>query len=314
MNKIWLKILEKYPHLKPWEEKIKLITLPGFDDVPVYHVQRFFMEEIRKNSLPMRSKSIAFSFFLALFPALIFIFSLLPYLNIKALNPTNIESLLKTILPSGQFYEFIFGTLNDVLNNKRGGLLTFAFFLSLMLTSNGVVSMMASFDKSYEHYTKRNALQTRIVALKLTFLLAMLFLFSIVMIIVGQDIFHYIFRYLNIENEYTRFFINFVRYLIIVLLFFFSISMIYYYGPSTKKKYRFISTGATVATIMSILASLGFSYYLNHLQNYNTIFGSIGTIMLMMVWFNVNAFVLLIGYELNASIYYNKNLSMPSDF
>lgn len=297
----------KLPLLRFWERISKTVTLPGFDGVPVYEVAVFFVEEIRKSSLPMRSKSIAFSFFLALFPALIFIFSLIPFLNIEYLSSENVEALLKTILPSGEFYNFIFGTMNDLLVHKRGDLLTGSFLLSGYLTSEGVIAMMSSFDKSYEHYKKRNAIQTRLVAFKITILLIVMFLFSIVMIVVGQDIFRYAFNYLNIDNFITRFAINFVRYLIIVLLFFFSISLIYYYGPSTKKKYRFISIGATVATILSIITSIGFSYYVTNLNQYNTIFGSIGTIMLMMIWFNVNAFVLLIGYELNASIYYTKN-------
>ncbi len=291
----------------------KTLTLPGFDGVPIYEVGVFFIQEIKRNSLPTRSKAIAFSFFLALFPALIFIFTLIPFLNIDYLSSENVEALLKTILPSGEFYNFIFGTLNDLLQKRRGDLLTGSFLLSGYLTSQGVIAMMSSFDKTYEHYKKRTALQTRFVAFKITVLLVLMFLFSIVLIVAGQDLFRWIFNFMDIDNYFTRFLINFLRYLIIVLMFFFSISLIYYYGPSTKKKYRFISIGATVATLLSILASLGFSYYVNHLNQYNTIFGSIGTIMLLMLWFNVNAFVLLIGYELNASIYYSKNRKQQAD-
>lgn len=313
MKRLWQRLKSKIPYFRFWERISKTLTLPGFDGVPVYEVGEFFIQEIKKNSLPTRSKSIAFSFFLALFPALIFVFSLIPFLNIEYLSTQNVEALLKTILPSGEFYNFIFGNINDLLQKRRGDLLTGSFILSGYLTSQGVIAMMSSFDKSYEHYKKRNALQTHVVAFKITMLLILMFLFSIVLIVVGQDLFRFVFTYLDIDNYFTRFLINFLRYLIIVLLFFFSISMIYYYGPSTKKKYRFISIGATVASLLSILASLGFSYYVTHLNQYNSIFGSIGTVMLMMIWFNLNAFVLLIGYELNASIYYTKTKKSDQD-
>lgn len=307
MNEIYEKLKRKFPFIANWEKLVKTITLPGFDGVAVYDVALFFIAEIKKNSLPMRSKSIAFSFFLALFPALIFIFSLIPFLGIEALNEKSIENLLRTVLPSGDFYNFIFGTLNETLIKKRGDLLTGSFLLSGYLATNGVIAMMASFDKSYENYTKRSSIHAYFVASKIALLLVIMFLLSVVLIVVGQEVFRYGFSFLHIDNFFTHFLVNFLRYFIIVMLFFFSISFIYYYGPSTQKKYRFISPGATVATILSILASLGFSYYVTHLSHYNTIFGSIGTIMLLMMWFNLNAFVLLIGYELNASIYLHKN-------
>jgi membrane protein len=313
VKRLWQKLKTKFPYFKFWEHMSKTLTLPGFDGVPVYEVGAFFLQEIRKTSLPMRSKSIAFSFFLALFPALIFVFSLIPFLDIEYLSTENVEALLKTILPSGEFYNFIFGNISDLLEKRRGDLLTGSFILSGYLTSQGVIAMMSSFDKTYDHYKKRNAFQTHVVAFKLTLLLILMFLFSIVLIVVGQDLFRFAFSYLDIDNYFTRFLINFLRYLIIVLLFFFSISMIYYYGPSTKKKYRFISIGATVASLLSILASLGFSFYITHLNRYNSIFGSIGTVMLMMIWFNINSFVLLIGYELNASIYYTKTKKQNED-
>ena len=306
MDAIYKKLKRKFPFIKNWEGIAKSFTLPGFDGIPVYNVVLFFIEEIKKNSLPMRSKSIAFSFFLALFPALIFVFSLIPFLGIEALNETNIEELLRSVLPMGEFYEFIFGTLNEVLVKKRSDLLTGSFLLSGYLTTSGVLAMMASFDKSYEYYTKRSGILARLVATKISMLLVLMFLISVVLIVAGQDLFRFGFSLLQIDNSLTRFLINFLRYFVIVMLFFFSISLIYYYGPSTKTKYRFISPGATIATLLSLLASIGFSFYVTHLNRYNTIFGSIGTIMLMMIWININAFVLLLGYELNASIYHHR--------
>ncbi|MFN8323428.1 MAG: YihY/virulence factor BrkB family protein [Chitinophagales bacterium] len=312
MIQLWAKLAERYPFLLDVMVKAKTFTLPGFDGVPVFEVYQFFIAEIRANSLPTRSKSIAFSFFLAFFPALTFIFSLIPYLPYFSDMDTKIMEFLKQVLPNKETYAFIKSfvqpLLQDLAKHKRGGLLTGSFFMVIFLTSNGVMAMMSSFDKSYDHYKKRNALQSRYVALKITFLLIMLFIFSIALIILGEDILAFIFDMLSIKNRFTVLLLNLLRYVLILLMFFFSISLIYYYGPATKKKYKFISTGASVATFLSILVSVGFSYWVSNFNKLNVIFGSIGTIMLLMIWLNLNAFVLLIGYEINASIHYNTTL------
>jgi membrane protein len=249
---------------------------------------------------------------LAIFPALTFIFSLIPYLPFFNNLDVSILNLLKEILPNKETYAFIKSfiqpLLEDLAKNKRGGLLTGSGLLVLFLTSNGVMAIMSSFDKAYDHYKQRNAFQSRLIAFKITFLLFTLFFFSIILIILGQDLLALLLDKLQIFSTFTQVLLNLLRYVLIILLFFFSISLIYYYGPATKTKYKFISTGATVATVLSILISLGFSYWVSNFNKLNVIFGSIGTIMLLMIWLNINSFVLLIGYEINASIHYNSLL------
>jgi membrane protein len=312
MKTLWKNILTQYPFLLRIGVRLRNFTLPGFDGIPVFVVFRFFIAEIRANSLPTRSKAVAFSFFLAIFPALTFIFSLIPYLPFFNNLDVSILNLLKEILPNKETYAFIKSfiqpLLEDLAKNKRGGLLTGSGLLVLFLTSNGVMAIMSSFDKAYDHYKQRNAFQSRLIAFKITFLLFTLFFFSIILIILGQDLFALLLDKLQIFSTFTQVLLNLLRYVLIILLFFFSISLIYYYGPATKTKYKFISTGATVATVLSILISLGFSYWVSNFNKLNVIFGSIGTIMLLMIWLNINSFVLLIGYEINASIHYNSLL------
>jgi membrane protein len=312
MKTLWKNILTQYPFLLRIGVRLRNFTLPGFDGIPVFVVFRFFIAEIRANSLPTRSKAVAFSFFLAIFPALTFIFSLIPYLPFFNNLDVSILNLLKEILPNKETYAFIKSfiqpLLEDLAKNKRGGLLTGSGLLVLFLTSNGVMAIMSSFDKAYDHYKQRNAFQSRLIAFKITFLLFTLFFFSIILIILGQDLFALLLDKLQIFSTFTQVLLNLLRYVLIILLFLFSISLIYYYGPATKTKYKFISTGATVATVLSILISLGFSYWVSNFNKLNVIFGSIGTIMLLMIWLNINSFVLLIGYEINASIHYNSLL------
>jgi membrane protein len=170
------------------------------------------------------------------------------------------------------------------------------------------MAILSSFDKSYDYYKKRNALQSRYIALKITFLLILLFIFSLILIILGQDFLAVILDALHIKSKVTQFLIGLLRYVLLILMFFFALSLIYYYGPATKNRYKFISTGATVATILSLVVSFGFSYWVSNFNKLNVIFGSIGTIMLLLIWLNINSFVLLIGYEINASIHYNASL------
>lgn len=305
-------ILEKFPVLTIWAAKAKEFTMPGFDGIPLYDIIVFFRAEIRANSLSMRSKAVAFSFFLALFPALTFVFTLIPYLPFLNDIDVLLLNLLQQVVPNEEIYNFIISfiepLLNDLANKKRGGLLTGSFFLVMMLMSNGVMAIMSSFDKSYDDYDKRNALLSRFVAFKITFLLMFLFVVSATLIVLGPELLQYVISKLNIQSVFTKILINMARLSVLVLTFFFALSLIYHYGPATKKKYKFISTGATVATILSILVSMGFSYWVSNFNKLNVIFGSIGTLMLLMIWLNINSFVLLIGYEINASIRYNKTL------
>ena len=314
MKKLWKKILDENPHLEQWDKWAHQFTLPGLDGVAMYDVFSFFSEEIKKNSLAARSKSIAFSFFLSLFPALLFIIGLIPYLLILFdMGDVNLymKGLVKSISPSPDVFKFLWDFISPVIKEvtrKRPSLLTTTFLLTMFLMSNGVVAIMTSFDKTYENYQKRNGFQTRLVALKISILLVLLFIFSVVFVVMGEDILQWIFRALQIKNGFTKFLFVFIRYSSILLLFFFSISLIFYYAPATKKKYRFISTGATITTILSVLTSLGFSYYLTHFARYGKLYGPIGTVMIIMIWLQLNAFVLLVGYEINAAIYFHHSI------
>ena len=314
MNKYWKNLLKQYPVLARFERRSKIFTLPGLDGVPVYDVYKFFIAEIQENSLPTRSKSIAFSFFLAIFPTLTFIFSLIPYLPYFRDMDTNILKLLQKVLPNEETYNFIKSfiepLLKDLAKHKRGGLLTGSIFLVLFLMSNGVLAMMQSFDKSHDHYRKRTTLQSRGVALKITFLLMLLFLFSLGLIVVGEELISVLSTILNIQSKFTHTLLDILRFILLIVMFFFGTSLIYYYGPATKTKYKFISTGATVATVLSVIVSVFYSYWVSNFNKLNLIFGSLGTIMLLMIWLNINAFVLIIGYEINASIYINKTNRM----
>ena len=321
MNKLWKKIVHQNPHLEPLDKWLHVFTLPGLDGVAVYDVYRFFIHEIKRNSITIRSRAIAFSFFISLFPAILFIFSLVPFI-LGFYDPDNVNKyitgLIHSISPNQEVFKFLWdqiGPLVKQFTHKSPSLLTGTFLFTLILISNAVVAMMSSFDKTYDDYHRRNALMTRLVAMKISILLIGLFIFSIVLIVLGRNLLDWLFMLLHIHDSFTRVLFTLIRFLSIIMLSFLSISLIYYYGPAVKKKYRFISTGSTLATVLSILTSMVFSYYLNRYARYNKLYGSVGTVLAILIWLNLNALVLLIGYEINVAIYYHRSIKQkhPDD-
>lgn len=290
----------------------KKFTLPGFDKIPVFIVIRFIVTELKKDQIPTRARSIAYSFFIAFFPGLIFLLTLLPYIPLDNFQSQFI-SLINEFIPDKVVNNFILTTIDDVINQPREGLLSFGAVLTLYFSTQGVVSIIMSFNKTYSIYTNRNFFSLRAVALKLTILLVFLFLVSVVLLIAGEWFINLFLQYVAIKNYWVNFLLNTLRYIIILILFFVSISTIYYYGPATKKKWKFITPGSSLATISSIIASLIFSNYISGFDKYNTIYGIFGSIILFLGWLYVNAFVLLIGFELNAAIYYQSHILLDNE-
>jgi len=287
-------------------ERAKEFTLPGFDSVPIYEVLVFLRNEIRRNVISMRAKAIAFTFFLALFPALIFLFTLIPYIPIPGLQ-NNLISFIQDLLPTDTF-ALLEKTIRGVIQEQRGGLLSIGLLLSLFVSTNGVMAMMESFDKSYAVFVQRSAIEKRWVALKLTIVIFFLLVISIITIVEGNLMLKLLLKTFHILTPFNFILFSTLKWFIILLLFFNSISFIYYYGPAVKKKFRFISAGSTLATALVILISIGFSYFVNNFGQYNRFYGSIGTIIALQIYIYLNAFALLLGFELNASIAINKNL------
>lgn len=301
------KMLDKFPVLNKIVEWAETVRLPGFDNVPLYDVVVFFVNEIKRDVITVRAKSIAYTFFLALFPSILFLFTLIAYIPVDNLQE-NLIVLIKELLPDESIFKIFEQTITGVVKEQRGGLLSIGLLMTLIFSTNGVLGIMESFDKSYSTFKKRNILRKRWVALKLTIVLFFLLILSIVLIVAGNQILTFLLSTFDMLSPLTFILFSTLKWIIIILLFFNSISFIYYYGPATKKKFKFISAGSTLATVLAILISIGFSYFISNFATYNKIYGSIGTIIALLVFIYLNSFALLIGFELNASIMYNKNL------
>ena len=292
-------------------------SLPGFAAVPIYDVIIFVFNEIGRFDLFTRANSMAYSFFLALFPSLISLFTLLPYLRQYLLQyiPDNenieviIQEEIQQFLPGNVGLE-LNSFIQDLITNPRVGLLSFGFLLAIVFASNGMLGMMKSFEKSYaKTFKKRTIFRKRIIAIFLTFQLAILMLTSVVFIIIGNLIISALADFIKL-SWFSEMSIYLIRWIVIFLLFYTVISIIYRYGAATHVRFKLLTPGATLATILCILSSVVFSWYVNNLGNYNELYGSIGTIIVLMLWIQINSLILLIGFELNASIAINRDLKI----
>ncbi len=301
-------------------------SLPGFFKVPLYDVVVFIYNEIKREALVTRANSMAFSFFLSLFPFIIALITLLPYLqkyilqyipikNSIITKTTNVEILIGELKTNFQEFipEGIFNTISDVATNPRPGLLSIGFLLAIFFGSNGMMALMRGFEKSYKStFRKRSVIRKRLVAIFLTFLISMMLIGSMILVVLGQRMMQWLVDYLD-AGSIGAISVQFTRWIVVLALFYMGIAVIYRYGSATIRRFTLISPGTTLATVLSILSSLGFSFYVKEFDTYNQLYGYIGTIIVIMLWIQINAFNLLIGFELNASIAVNRDLKAMNE-
>lgn len=278
--------------------KSKRILLPGFKGIPLFDVVRFFFLQARKTGFTERSSAIAFNLTMAIPPAMIFLFTLVPYMPISQEFITQMFSLIRDVVPGEENNQGLIYFLSDILNKPRTGLLSVGFVLAMFFSSNAIMGIMRSFDKNYVGFVKRNGFQQRAMALRLTLILFILFMISITTLVMQGKVL----RWLGVKNQLLISIIHNLRWVVIVLLFFFAISIIYRYAPAVHKRWKLINPGSILATFLMILFTGGFSYYVSNFSNYNELYGSISTLLILMLLIYFNSLVLLIGFELNVSI------------
>ena len=278
----------------------KSVVLPGFGTLSIFEVTTSLIYEFSQDTLLNKASSLAYSFMLALFPGIIFLFTLIPYIPVNHFQETLLR-LLSSILPFNA-YMALQTTIEDIIKNQNVSLLSIGFLSALYFATNGVSTLMRAFNNSSLVVEKRSWFKRRMVALTLTVVISVSLLVAIVIMIAGQDVIRFIQHHLASKSHFWIYLIILSRWIIIVTIFFTTISLLYRYGPSHKLKWNFLSPGSVLATVLAILTSLGFTYYINNFSSYNKIYGSIGTLIVVMLWLYLNSLILLIGFELNASI------------
>ena len=279
--------------------KSKTLLLPGFEGLPLYDVLDFLWKQIKTHGLSERASAISYNFIMALPPSLLFLFTLIP--NLPFISKRNIisqlNSIIHDIIPSPVYNREVIKFVDSFINNSKLGLLSFGLLTSLYFASNAIMGLMRAFNRNYIGFEKRHSIKDRVVALRLTIILFGLLMGYLILLIMQGALLK-----LLVRNEILREVFSYLRWGLMIMLVFFAIAYIFKYAPSVKKKWKLKSPGAILATFLSIAASFGFSVFVNSFGKYNALYGSIGTIMMIMALIFLNSLALLIGFELNVSI------------
>ncbi len=282
----------------------KTYVLPGFHPLPLYNVLSFFAHEYQDRSLLNKASALSFNFMLAFFPATIFLFTLIPFIHVKNFQQ-HLLDVLSTILPYNAYMAFQ-ATIEDIVRHHNGKLMSLGFLSALYFATNGITNLMRAFNRSSLIVEKRTWMKRRLIAIVLTFVISISLLLAIGIMTAGEAMITALKHQMGSKGHFWIYLITFSRWVIVIAIFFVSISLLYRYGPANVQKWKFFSTGSIMATILAVLTSLGFTYYINHFSSYNKVYGSIGTLIILMLWVHLNSLILLIGFELNASLDYSK--------
>ena len=290
--------LLKVPVLN-WFVKLGLsIKLPGLFGMSLYDVIEMYVIGIVKGALTSRAGGIAFSFFMALFPFLLFILTLIPYVPIEGFQE-DFLFMIKELLPPNTA-ESVDGVIKDIINNPYGELLSFGFLASIFLMTNGVNAILGGFEYSYHVKEMRSVLKQYFISMGMAIILSLILVLTVSIIIYFQIGIQNLMAKGWLENDV--FWIEKGRFLFFVILIFVSVSFLYKYGTKQVKHHSFFTPGSILTTVLTLLLFKLFAIYVLKFANYNELYGSIGTLLILMLFVWLNSIILLLGFELNASI------------
>lgn len=308
MTKLEQFILNTGP-VKFLSARSKKIILPGFEKLPLYDVVLFFFAQVKKVGLNDRAASVAFNLLMAIPAATIFLFTLIPYFPISEQITQELLLLTHVFAPDEETYNLTRDFLVDFLNTPRSGLLSVGFILVVWYSSNAIMGIMRSFNRSLLNVSERNFFHDRWMSIKMTTVLILLIIVTVTLLVTQGALFNYLMELWDIKSRVLIWIIDSIRWLIIITLILFSIGFVYKYAPAISKRWKLASPGAILATFLIVLSTFGFSFYLDNFSSYNKVYGSIGTILIVMLLMHTNCLILLVGYELNVSIHSLKALA-----
>lgn len=292
--------LQKIPVINLLVKFGKTIKIPGLQGMSLYDVLEMYTIGILKGALTTRAGGIAFSFFMAVFPFLLFILTLIPYIPIDGFQE-GLFSFIKDILPP-QTFDAVNMVITDIINNQYSGLLSFGFLLSIFLMTNGINAIFGGFENSYHVIELRNGFKTYIVSLGVSLLTSLFLIITVTLVILYQVALTKIDErgWLN-TNDLNLFYYG--RTFLFLVMIFTIVSLLFRYGTKQGKEIKFFSPGAILTTLVSLFTFYLFGIYVVKFAKYNQLYGSIGTLLILMLFVWLNAIILLLGFELNASLH-----------
>ncbi len=253
------------------------------------------------SDLTMRAAAVSYNLVLALFPFVIFLFTLIPYIPIADLD-TKIMSFMNRVLPAGTF-DSVSVTIQDIVSRPHKGVLSIGFLLTLYATTSGVVSLMTAFNASHQRAEQRTFFKTRMMAVGLTITLVLALFLAIVVLVIGGVVTQYVEQFGIFNNQLVLLLLTLGRYLLVFGVFVGAVSTLYKYGPDVDLNWRFITPGSVIASVLIVITTLAFSYYIANFGSYNKVYGSIGTLIALMVWLNLVLLLMIVGFEINVSLF-----------
>ena len=290
--------LLKIPIIKTFVKVFKKIKVPGLEGMSLYNVIEMYVTGIVRGALTSRAGGIAFSFFMALFPFALFILTLIPYIQIDGFQEGFMAFINQALPPKTS--DAVDLVLKDIINNKYGGLLSFGFILSIFLMTNGINSLFGGFEYSYHKLQTRSIIRQYIVSMAVSIILALL-LFVTVAIIIYFEIAINNLQQKGIVTD-DIFWFETGRYIIVLIMLFVTVGLFYYFGTKEGRKISFFSPGAILTTLLVVVNFKIFGIYVKKFAQYNELYGSIGTLLVLMLFIWLNSIILLLGFELNAAI------------
>lgn len=283
------------------------IKLPGFKGFSLYDLLEIYVIGIIKGTLTSRAGSISFSFFMALFPFLLFVLNLIPFIPIDDFDIILLE-FIELLLPV-DIQSFFSDIFEDIKDKPRGGLLSSVFILSIFLTANGVSSIFTNFEDSYHVNEVRTLFKQYLYATGVAVLLAMTLLITVLSFILVEI---YVLQNLPELIQGTINWIRTAQLFFFVIMAYVSVALLYYFGTIEGRKARFFSAGALMTTLLFITTTYLFGLYIDNFATYNQLYGSIGALLLFLLYIWLNSNILLLGFELNATLTRLKNSPIES--
>lgn len=290
--RVWLRDHNALSSKRDWYTFLKKIT-----------------DVLTDNDLTERAASVAYNLILAIFPTIIFLFTLIPY--IPSVNENVIMGFFARVLPGGTF-DTVGPTLKDIISRPRGGVLSVGFLLALYSATSGMGALMNAFNSSHEVPEQRTFLYKKGVAVGLTVALALSLFLAITLLVVGGVVIEYLARFGVFNNAVIYFALKVARYLLVFGVFVGVVSVMYRYGPDVNMKWTFVTPGSVTASVLIVLTTLAFSYYVSNFGSYNKLYGSIGTLIALMIWTNLVSLLLIFGFEVNVNLFDLEGEKNPS--
>ena len=291
--------LDKIPIIKQLVRLTKRVKLPWLEGLSFYDLIELYIIGIVKGAFSYRAGAIAFSFFMALFPFALFILNLIPFIPIEGFQNDFLRFVEEGVPPNT--FEAIKTIIDDILNNSYQGLLSSGFILSIFLMSNGLNAILGGFETSYHISINRGFFRQYFIALLMSLLFSFILIVTIVAILISEIIIQDVQLHRILNTDTTL--IEIIRYGFVVLMILMTTSLLFKFGTKEVKKVAFISIGSVFTTLLIMLSSYVFGIYVVKFAKYNELYGSIGTLLILMFYIWINCMILLLGFELNATIH-----------